>query len=425
MATHYVDSAASGANDGTSWTDAWTSLASATGVADGSDILVDDGHSEAALSTDIQFSNDNVRVLCVDKADDSLSTGASITRNAADFRFSGKNSVSANVYVYGLTLSATSYFHPQQNSIGRMTFEQCSFGKPIKDWGPGAIPMGFNTFLSCDIDAASSYAIDFYRTRHTILRNCTISNPGTYLCKLQGGSRTAFLFVYDSDLSGFTTGVWDISNSSFDGKFGLYRCKVKSSPTWVNGTYGNTKQFIADSCDDGTISVPPLGLTYFRSEFGEVESSLSQYRTGGADDGEQANAYSFEMASNANALELYNPLEITLAKRWVDTGSQTITVYVASGTTLQDDEFWVEVSSPDEGGSPTAQGTYQTTRAAPQATPANLTTDSGSTWNGSGVGTKQKIDVSINPAVAGLVEVKAFLAKPSTTIYVDPKIGVA
>jgi hypothetical protein len=27
--------------------------------------------------------------------------------------------------------------------------------------------------------------------------------------------------------------------------------------------------------------------------------------------------------------------------------------------------------------------------------------------------------------VAGLVTVKAFLAKPSTTVYVDPKIGVA
>lgn len=32
MATHYVDSAAAGTNAGTSWTDAWTSLSSASGV---------------------------------------------------------------------------------------------------------------------------------------------------------------------------------------------------------------------------------------------------------------------------------------------------------------------------------------------------------------------------------------------------------
>ena len=44
MTDFYVDSAATGANNGTSWTDAWTSITSAPGgIAAGDRVFVDDG----------------------------------------------------------------------------------------------------------------------------------------------------------------------------------------------------------------------------------------------------------------------------------------------------------------------------------------------------------------------------------------------
>ena len=46
MATYYVDSNATGLNDGSSWTDAWTSIASITAVAAGDTVLVSSAHSE-------------------------------------------------------------------------------------------------------------------------------------------------------------------------------------------------------------------------------------------------------------------------------------------------------------------------------------------------------------------------------------------
>jgi len=125
-------------------------------------------------------------------------------------------------------------------------------------------------------------------------------------------------------------------------------------------------------------------------------------------------------------LEIFNPLDCPSIVRWIAPNGSI------SGAT--------------------AKGIFTTTRCAIGATPTALTTDGTSTWNGSGVGTKQKIDhtlsngqtltvyvasggtlnnddfwieVSEPDQVGGPVTVRCFLAKPSTTVYVDPRLEVA
>ena len=80
------------------------------------------------------------------------------------------------------------------------------------------------------------------------------------------------------------------------------------------------------------------------------------------------------------------------------------------------------MSSPSEEVSPTSRNKFRTTKPEPLATPTALTSDT-SSWTGTGVGTKQKVEVAISPTIAGTVTVRCYLAKPSTTVYVDPKIS--
>jgi hypothetical protein len=155
---------------------------------------------------------------------------------------------------------------------------------------------------------------------------------------------------------------------------------------------------------------------------GTIATSTARYRSSGAHDGSQANAYSWEMTSDADASDFIAPLISPPITRWVQAGSQVLKIYVASGVTLQNDELWIEVLSPSTAG--IAAANYQSSRADPLATPADLTTDSSSTWTGAGVGTKQYATVTIVPTIPGPVVVRVHLAKPSTTVYVDPVIEV-
>jgi len=66
----------------------------------------------------------------------------------------------------------------------------------------------------------------------------------------------------------------------------------------------------------------------------------------------------------------------------------------------------------------------KTTRVAPRTTAAAYTTDSGSTWTGTGVGTKQYMQITYTPDKPGPVSVRVMMAKASDNIYIDPKIQI-
>jgi hypothetical protein len=69
-------------------------------------------------------------------------------------------------------------------------------------------------------------------------------------------------------------------------------------------------------------------------------------------------------------------------------------------------------------------GVRQTTRPDPMATPANLTTDASSTWNGADVTTKQQIDVVYTPDKPGPITARVYVATPSERVRIDPKIYI-
>lgn len=435
MAIHFVNSGAAGANNGTSWTDAWVSAASSSGVAAGDIVKIHLGHNETALTAAINWANGTlsnpVRIICVDKDNsDALAAGAVV-----GFTTTSSIGPQGNIYSYGITW---------RSNISNMIFLPPSNGMQVHEAGvltsvdtSQAIITFGNNIIGRNRIRLINETVDFSVANASTAR-ITFALPrgivewygGSYTLRSFQLWCTSFsegapdVFIRGVAFSGTASNAFILGNGSNNqGRITIEDCVTPSYSTLVSVTFDSyAPQVKLHRCVSGTITVPAIGPTSDVSVTGTVSTTLTRYRTGGADDGEQANAHSWEMAANANAADFTTDLVSPPLTRWVEPGAQTLTVYVASGVTLQDDECWVEVFSPSEAGSATAQTHFRSSRAAPLATPVDLTTDGSSTWNGSGVGTKQKIDVAINPTIPGWTEVRVHLAKPSTTIYVDPAI---
>lgn len=440
MATIYVDSAAAGLNDGTSWTDAYTSIELAEGAAAGDVILIDDGHSETLSTNDIMdFNNGTIAnpiiIKSVDKADDSYSRGATIQCRTGFTDWNWEGCFIAK----GLNLNATNDIQFAFIQDDHQELLDCQIawvesnsshfqiGDNAQDYRWFRMEGGSIDFSGGSADGGmyANCAGDYY------FSNVTVTKPSTASTLIDssvtGGTPGSASRKYNMLFESCDLGDWSViyeSDQNFP-NIVLRGCKIAASVTLIGGTREAGQSVTLEYCDDGTITVPPLGLTGFANLFGTASADLSNYRTGGADDGLQANPYSVKLETTASVKESCRTYRVPLGAIWIGADGSP------SGAT--------------------AQNLFTSARRGVNESPVALTTDSSSTWNGSGVGTKQKIDHTLNGGstlsvyvasgitlndddfwievaepdqVGGLVIVHACLAKPSTTVYVDPKIEV-
>ena len=421
MATYYVDSNATGLNNGSSWTDAWTSITSANGVAAGDDVLVADNHYQNVYPWP-QFANGDpnnpVTVISTNKTSNLYSAGATL-EEAGGGSFCG-GSVSFLGFEFNLQYGISFVGSSTTPRGDVLRFANCIFSNSRAASMTLRISNYLDTlvFKSCDFAFTNPASFDVNAFCHAemLADDCVFDNFTTFMQPQGVHQRNPIKRLVNCSLPDTD---YIISAGASSEKIELHHCNLKSGFVLFSGTPHSEEVRVINS-DVGTLSNPQMGVTKVGSARGEVTSSTSAYRSSGANDGTQD--YSWQMVSTSVAKENKVFLEAIPITKYVQSGSQTITVYIAGGSSLNNDDFWIEVESPSELASPTAQGKFRTTKPDPLATPTALTSDT-SSWTGTGVGTAQKVEVAISPTIAGTVTVRCYLAKPSTTVYVDPKIS--
>lgn len=235
--------------------------------------------------------------------------------------------------------------------------------------------------------------------------------------------RGGIAVIEDVDLSGLVAGDYLIKTpNNVTHQILFKRCKLNAALAGVLSAAiaGAGVVVKVHSCSSSDI-IYQLEEQYFE---GALYSDTSTYRNSAATyDG--TNEYSIKMVSSANAIEWVKPLRFKLAEIWCSANPTLAVELNIDNVVLQNDEFWIEIEYPDD-----TIGAYgkidRTSKPTNVLTaPANLTTSAVAWTEAFGTEKPQKISETIAGGQAGIHTVWACLAKPSTTVYVCPKVDVS
>ncbi len=424
----YVYHGGDGSAPTTGFATGYTSIENANvlGAAAGTEIWVASDHVEQKTSAHfvIAFTNGTVanpiRVLSIKRADNTYETMATGGGKIETLGSADDITLTGEVVWIGCRFIAKDFLYINTSANGMAQFIDCLLDA-TDDIALSTNVEAFCAFINCTLYPRDGIA--FGSDSYYDFIGCTFANVlanGHF--KAVSNFRTVTL--ENCDLSAEADIIIDLDEGQ---KWVFRRCKLANSFVLFGGavlSVGST--VLVESCISGTSTDAILGMQQWHTYYGNVVAETTTYRSGGASDG--TTAYSWKMTSNASALEYFAPLKTTPITRWVASGSQTLTIHinheaVGGGTAgdLQDDEIWLEVSSPNEASS---LGRRRTTLPATiRTTPSDLTNNS-ETWN-SAKSVKQQLSVSITPTEAGPVTVYVCLGKPSVIVYVDPKIEVS
>lgn len=226
------------------------------------------------------------------------------------------------------------------------------------------------------------------------------------------------------DLSGIgSNALVDVSSSTL-GFASIANCKIASGTVVVTGTYAGINGPVVemDNCDSGA--------TNYRSSrntpTGSVITETTKVRTGGASDGTTTLSWKITTGSNAKfpAFALATK-EIAI---WNDTtgSSKTLSIEILhdSLTPLTNADIWPEVQYLGSSGSPVS--TFLSGAKADILASASNHASSSATWTTTGMTNpnKQTMSLTFTPQSKGFFLIKIHTAKPSYTVYADPKVAV-
>jgi hypothetical protein len=433
MTAYYVRSGATGSANGTSWANAYTTLATAiSGKAAGDVFYVSEDHSEStSASVTLTFpgttTNPNF-IFCVNHAGSvppvsaDLRTTGSVTSTGVSATLTITGSFVCNGIKFNATGTGTTQIKFASNSGDSQIFKNCG----ITMGGANLNKLLFGSVQGQQYLRFFNPTFTFNLTSDTVqIGTCrfiiyggSFANTGTVPTTLfvKQGSVGWDAYIDGVDLSAFGSGktLFD-SLSSVSGSFFLRNCKTNSAGS-IQATPSAPGAVTVSTvnCDSGATNYNNTQYGYA----GTLTTETTIVRSGGASDG--TTAVSHKIVTTANATQSF-PFESFPIAIWNDTvgSSVTATVYGiwGGGSVPNNDDVWVYAEYLGDSLSPLAS--FATGgKADDLASNAALASDA-STWGGST--TAFKMSVTFTPQQKGLVYLTVKAAKASSTFYIDPK----
>lgn len=449
MATIYLRStnATADVDDGSTWALAKTTLTAAlTAAGVGGIVYVSDNHAETTAGAITLASPGTaaspVLVLCVDDAAEppiALATTATVTTTGnSSMTFNGFCVFYGLSFYCGLTSGGPTINLSSSLSFW-LKFERCLLS--VRNTGSaGAIGIGVSGNGTED-DQGVEFVNTTVKFAH-IGQKISVRAPFTWSDTVSAidvsGSVPDALFITPTnvpsafvkldgvDLSALGSGKALVDISGSFTKYTFRNCKLGTSVSVVTGTHPGQGGSQVDiiNCDSGD--------TNYRNEWwgyqGNVITETTIVRTGGANDG--TTAISRKMTSSADS-KFYSPLVFSSAYIWNNNvGSEiTATVHIMTdNVTLTDKECWLEVEYMGTSGS--TKQSLLTDRASDDDMYLGTGTSQATSteaWTTTDITTPvyQKLSVPFTPQEKGPIRFRVMLAKPSTTVYVCPEVGMS
>lgn len=446
MANIYVRSGASGANNGTSWANAYTTLVGASATWTNADtVWVAEDHAESqATAMTVNFpSSPGMRLYCaadhVTEPPTALATTATVSIGAGSVAMS----LNGYAYVYGIKFqggtnnSASCVINvATSTTIGHgMRFVNCGFSLRsanasctlnFGNQGNSANDEAFFDFDTCGVlFGSTSQAIKWGNGRVNWSGGGYIDASGstpTTLFRFTAGAPSDLLIENADWSTEASTNLFDVSATCPSIAI-MRNCKIPSGVAVSTGSQPGPGGVVVlmHNCDSGDTNYRLANARYA----GTVVSETTIVRSGGASDG--TTPMSWHMATSASAAFPSPPLASPERAIWNETvgSSVTATVHVVTdNVTLTDGEAWLEVIYPGNSGS--TQGSVITDAKGLLASASNQTSSS-ETWTTTGLTTpvKQQLSVTFTPQEKGALLWRVYIAKASTSVYVDPKIELS
>jgi hypothetical protein len=435
MAIRYVYSGAAGANNGTSWTNAYTAFGSAVSAstANGDLIYVADDHNEALAGNTTYTFAAHVNVISVNRTSGLASGGAFIghTTTGRSITLGGTK----RIYLYGVTFQVAGASLERIFVAGadesHFEMENCVLSL-TSTTSIVSIELGQNNGVGNTYVRLRNSTLKFGHTgqginaRQTVdMEGCIVdpagSIPATLFQSSGTGGAVRMLNCDLSSITGTLVGVWGNQSSTLH----FTNCKLGSGVTVLASQAVANKGSVAAWLYDCAAGDQHYHIAHYDA-FGATVVDTGIY----ADDGAQydgTNRCAWKITTTANC-SYYTPYVSPWFGRYHSaTSAITPSIEIlrdGSTTAYQDDEVWGEFSYKGTAGS--TQASFVNDRMTLLGTPANQaagvgtsgwTGENASAWSG-----KLAPASSFTPAEIGHLMARVVVGEPSITVYVDPAI---
>mgnify|MGYP006275638975 CR=1 FL=1 len=421
------------------WADATLTLAkAAANDAAGDNIWVSHQHNETTpVTTTLTFAGTfsaPTKIICVND-----SSGVAATTAVASFTGSVNLAITGSIYCYGIVFNAATtgvnLLNISATVDSTQIFEQSQFATSSTSANARFTVGGasgvdtFTKFISCQFKFGGATQGFTLQRSNVIFNGCSLrsdSSAITAICYVPNADQTLAYFSDCNFEFAASTVSLVASGATVAAFITAINCKMPVS--WTGGATSGAPEHPGCivklyNCG-GTSGNYNVNISKYA---GVIIQETTLVKTGGATDG--TTVLSWKLVTNANANEYVAPLITDDMAVWIDNvgSSKTVTVDILhdSLTNLTDADIWLEIDYLGSTSYPIGIP-LSDKRATVLTTAADQTTSTAS-WITTGLTNpnKQKLEVTFLPQMKGFVYARVCLAKPSYTVYVDPKLVVA